>query len=147
VQVYEVGEHDSLPFFSLEFCPGGSLEDKLSGIPLPAQEAAHLVGVLAGAMQAAHQKGIIHRDRKPANVLHAEDGTPKLTDFGLAKKLDEAGQTVTDAGLKELREPQELAAAQPRQHEGHGGGGERTPDSTAQTRCPSLMLGVRQSVT
>src|SRR5262249_19741993 len=97
VQVYEVGEHEGLPFFSLELCPGGSLEDKLSGTPLPPREAAELVEVLAGAVEAAHQKGIIHRGVQPADVLLAEDDTPKLTDFGLAKKLDEVGQTASGA--------------------------------------------------
>jgi serine/threonine-protein kinase len=95
VQIHEVGEHDGLPFFSLEFCPGGSLDKKLAGTPLPAREAAALVEQLARGMQAAHDKGVIHRDLKPANVLLAEDGTPKVTDFGLAKKLDERGQTQT----------------------------------------------------
>ena len=88
VQIYEVGEHDGLPFFSLEFCAGGSLDKKLAGTPLPPKEAAALVETLARAMQAAHDKGVIHRDLKPANVLLTEDGTPKITDFGLAKKLD-----------------------------------------------------------
>jgi serine/threonine-protein kinase len=97
VQIYEVGEHDGLPYFSLEFCAGGSLEKKLAGTPLPANKAAALVEQLAHAMQAAHAKGVIHRDLKPANVLLAEDGAPKITDFGLAKKLDEAGQTQTGA--------------------------------------------------
>jgi hypothetical protein len=97
VQIYEVGEQDALPYFSLEFCAGGSLEKRLKGTPLPPQEAASLVETLARAMTAAHQKGVIHRDLKPANVLLAEDGTPKVTDFGLAKKLDEAGQTATGA--------------------------------------------------
>jgi eukaryotic-like serine/threonine-protein kinase len=89
VQIHEVGEHGGLPYFSLEYCPGGSLEKKLAGTPLPPREAAALVEALARAMQAAHKKGVIHRDLKPANVLFAEDGTPKVTDFGLAKKLDE----------------------------------------------------------
>jgi WD40 repeat protein/tRNA A-37 threonylcarbamoyl transferase component Bud32 len=93
VQIYEVGEHEGKPYFSLEFCGGGSLERKLDGTPLPPKEAAVLVETLARAMQAAHEQKVIHRDLKPANVLLAEDGTPKITDFGLAKKLDEAGQT------------------------------------------------------
>jgi WD40 repeat protein len=100
VQIFEVGEHAGLPFFSLEFCGGGSLERKLGGTPLPPQEAAALVETLARAVHAAHQKGVIHRDLKPANVLLAEDGTPKITDFGLAKRLDaDAGQTRTGAVL------------------------------------------------
>ncbi len=97
VQVFEVGEHEGRPYFSLEFCSGGSLDKKLAGSPLPAEEAARLVELLAQAMQAAHQANVIHRDLKPANVLLSADGTPKITDFGLAKKLDEAGQTQTGA--------------------------------------------------
>jgi WD40 repeat protein/tRNA A-37 threonylcarbamoyl transferase component Bud32 len=93
IQIYEVGEHDGLPFFSLEFCGGGSLDAKLNSTPLPAKEAARLVETLAQAIHAAHQKGVVHRDLKPANVLLAEDGTPKITDFGLARKLDEVGRT------------------------------------------------------
>jgi serine/threonine-protein kinase len=97
VQVFEVGEHGETPFFSLEFCGGGSLAMKLAATPLPPAEAAALVQTLARAMQAAHDKGVVHRDLKPANVLLADDGTPKITDFGLAKKLDEAGQTIPGA--------------------------------------------------
>ncbi len=95
VQIYEVGEQDGLPFFSLEFCAGGSLAKKLNGTPFPPREAAALVEILARAMHSAHEKGVIHRDLKPANVLLAEDGTPKITDFGLAKKIDEAGHTIS----------------------------------------------------
>jgi WD40 repeat protein len=100
IQIYEVGEQDGRPFFSLEFAEGGSLAGKLDGTPLPARQAAHLVETLARAIHAAHQRGIIHRDLKPANVLLTADGTPKITDFGLAKKLeDSAGQTASGAIL------------------------------------------------
>ena len=58
VQVYDVGEHGGLPYFSLEFCPGGSLDRKLNGVPLTPREAAELVGKLASATHEAHQKGI-----------------------------------------------------------------------------------------
>jgi serine/threonine protein kinase len=99
VQIHEVGEHAGLPFFSLEFCGGGSLEKKLAGAPLQPKEAAALVETLSRAMQAAHEGGIIHRDLKPANVLLADRPsgcpTPKITDFGLAKKLDTRGATST----------------------------------------------------
>src|SRR4051812_37253647 len=69
VQVFEVGEHEGHPYFSLEFCPEGSLDHKLRGNPLPAREAAHLMEVLARAMHAAHRADVVHRDLKPANIL------------------------------------------------------------------------------
>jgi serine/threonine protein kinase len=95
VQIYDVGEHDGLPYFAMEYCPGGSLDAKLGRTPLSAVEAAGLTEVLARAVHAAHSKGVLHRDLKPANVLLAEDGTPKVTDFGLAKRLNEPGSTAT----------------------------------------------------
>jgi serine/threonine-protein kinase len=95
VQIYEVGEHQGLPYFSLEFVENGSLDSKLKGNPVAVRQAAQIVETLARAVDAAHQKGIIHRDLKPANVLVTRDWTLKVTDFGLAKKLDEAGKTST----------------------------------------------------
>jgi hypothetical protein len=95
IQVHEVGEHNGLPWFSLELCADGSLAARLDGPPWAARRAAALVEVLARATHAAHQVGIVHRDLKPANVLLTADGTPKITDFGLAKRLDQAGQTRT----------------------------------------------------
>src|SRR5262249_56660156 len=97
--------------FSLEFCPGGALDRKLAGTPLPPREAAALVEKLARGIQAAHAKGIVHRDLKPANVLLAEDGTPKVPDFGLAKMLGQAGQTVTAAvmGTPSYMAPEQAA--------------------------------------
>jgi WD40 repeat protein len=113
VQVFEVGEYGGLPFFSLEFCPGGSLEKRLNGTPLPPRKAAKLVEDLARAMHAAHRENVIHRDLKPANVLLAADGTPKITDFGLAKKLDEDGRTQSGAimGTPSYMAPEQAAAS------------------------------------
>ncbi len=93
VQIHEIGEHAGLPFFSLEYCGGGNLAMKIQGTPMQPAEAARLVQILAEAMHAAHEQNILHRDLKPANVLLTTGGIPKITDFGLAKKLDDAGQT------------------------------------------------------
>ena len=98
VQIYEVAEHDGLPYFSLEFVAGGSLAQKIDGKPQPTGEAAAMVHALARAMREAHHRNIIHRDLKPANVLLTPDGQPKITDFGLAKRLDaDSEQTHTGA--------------------------------------------------
>jgi hypothetical protein len=85
VQIYQVGSYQGKPYFSLEFAEGGSLDRKLASTALPSREAASLLNSLALAVHEAHKKGIVHRDLKPANVLLTEDGTPKVTDFGLAK--------------------------------------------------------------
>jgi hypothetical protein len=113
VQIHEVGEHQGLPYFVLEYVPGGSLARWLAGTPQPARAAAPFVETLARAMHFAHQHGIIHRDLKPANVLvqleeqaspagsfNLHSAIPKITDFGLAKRLDrEEGQTQSGAIL------------------------------------------------
>ncbi|HVS40068.1 MAG TPA: tetratricopeptide repeat protein [Gemmataceae bacterium] len=88
VQIYEIGEQEGRPYFSLEFVEGGTLAQKTAGQPQPPTQAAELIETLARAVHFAHQQGIIHRDLKPANVLLTEDGAPKIADFGLAKKLE-----------------------------------------------------------
>jgi WD40 repeat protein len=103
VQIHDIGKwkpegsEQSLPYFVLEFCPGGSLARKLAATPQQPTEAAKIVETLARAVQVAHDKNIIHRDLKPANVLIDADGRLKITDFGLAKKLDDAGQSYSGA--------------------------------------------------
>jgi WD40 repeat protein/serine/threonine protein kinase len=97
VQIYEVNEHNGLPYFSMEYVEGGSLEKDLAGAPMPPKAAARLVEQLAQAIQTAHEHKVIHRDLKPANVLLSADGKPKITDFGLAKRLDVTGKTRTGA--------------------------------------------------
>src|SRR6185436_641408 len=99
VQIHEVGAHAGLPYCALEFVDGASLAQKLAAGPLPFAEAARLAELLARAVHYAHQRNVLHRDLKPANVLLAADGTPKITDFGLAKQLDEQGRTQTGAIL------------------------------------------------
>jgi serine/threonine protein kinase len=139
VQVHEVGEHEGKPYFSLEYCAGGSLDRKLNGTPLPPIEAARLLQTLALAMQAAHDRQVIHRDLKPANILLAGEPAalaagsgaahpaaghpaayaagspggmvPKISDFGLARKLDDAGQTQSGAimGTPSYMAPEQAA--------------------------------------
>jgi hypothetical protein len=96
VHVHEVGEHNGVPYFTLEYVDGGSLAARLKGPPFSDNEAARLVELLARTLHYAHGQGIVHRDLKPANILLAKDGNPKVADFGLAKMLsDETGATRT----------------------------------------------------
>jgi WD40 repeat protein len=98
VQVYEVGRLGNLPYLVLEYVEGGSLARQLAGTPLPARHAAQLAETLARAVHYAHERGIVHRDLTPANVLLKADGVLRITDFGLAKLLIGGGAVQTETG-------------------------------------------------
>jgi serine/threonine protein kinase len=97
VQLFEFGQHGGLPYFTLEFIPGGTLAGRLRSAAMSPQEVARVVEKLARGMHYAHQRGIVHRDLKPANVLMGPDGAPKITDFGLVKRT-EVGDGLTATG-------------------------------------------------
>jgi serine/threonine protein kinase len=109
VPVYDYDEHQGQPYFALEYVEGGSLDKRLGGRPQPPAAAARLVFLLARAVQHAHSCGVVHRDLKPSNVLLAPEadepglnspyGLPKLSDFGLAHCLEEAGAQTAEGAV------------------------------------------------
>ena len=99
VQIYEIGEFEGMPFYSLELTEGGSLADKLTGQPFAPREAAQFIETLAQAVHVAHQKGVVHRDLKPGNILLTAEGAPKISDFGLAKSADPDALHTVDGAI------------------------------------------------
>jgi formylglycine-generating enzyme required for sulfatase activity len=99
VQLYEAGEVRGQPFFSLEFCDGGALTEQLKERRPSPREAGALIETLARAMHYAHLRGVVHRDLKPGNVLLAgAERVAKITDFGLAKRIDAEARDVSQSG-------------------------------------------------
>jgi serine/threonine protein kinase len=91
VTVYNFGEHKTIPYMVVELMTGGSLEERVKkGPPVSPREAARMIAGASRGLHLAHKNRVLHRDIKPGNVLLAEDGTPKLADFGLARSLDES---------------------------------------------------------
>jgi WD40 repeat protein/tRNA A-37 threonylcarbamoyl transferase component Bud32 len=111
VPIYEVGSHDGLPYFSMKLIEGGHLGQHLREFDEDARAAARLVLTAARAVHHAHQHGILHRDLKPTNILLDADRQPHITDFGLAKRVDGAGQTESGAivGTPNYMAPEQAA--------------------------------------
>jgi serine/threonine protein kinase len=99
VRVFSAESEGPRPYLVQELLPGGSLQDRiLRQGPIPTEEAVGLVLQVADALTLAHSQGILHRDLKPANVLVAEDGSARLADFGLAKRLHGESIRLTKTG-------------------------------------------------
>ena len=99
VNVHDYGEQDGAPYLVMEFLPGGTLKKQM-GKPMSYQKASKIVASVARALEYAHQRSIIHRDVKPANILMTDSGMPMLTDFGIAKILEEEQTTaLTGVGV------------------------------------------------
>lgn len=99
VSIYDIGvSEDNQLFLSMEYLPNGTLRDRIKQ-GLPFDSALHIVRALAKALSYAHEKGVIHRDVKPSNIMFRHDGTPVLTDFGVARVVTESNTVHTMTGL------------------------------------------------
>jgi len=96
VAIHEIGEHEGRHYFSMDLIEGKNLAQVIGNEPMPAQKAAALMKTLAEAVHYAHQRGTLHRDLKPQNVLMDADGHPHITDFGLAKQLTGQSELTQD---------------------------------------------------
>jgi serine/threonine-protein kinase len=97
VSILEVGEHEGMPFYSMQFIEGTTLARRLADGGVQPRDGARLLAKVADAIHAAHARGVLHRDIKPSNILIDAAGEPHVSDFGLAKRL-EADQSVTHTG-------------------------------------------------
>ena len=96
VPIYEIGERDGSCYFSMKFVEGGRLDEIVKREPMPSRRAAELLVKIARTVQFAHERGILHRDIKPGNILLDRRGEPQLTDFGLARLIEQES-TITNS--------------------------------------------------
>jgi len=97
VVIHEVGERDGTHFLAMEYLTGQTLRERLAPGPLSPAQAQPILAQIAGALDAVHAAGIVHRDVKPSNVVLLPDGTAKLLDFGIARQSDDT--TITSTGM------------------------------------------------
>jgi len=97
VTIYDMEAQDDLAYIAMEYVNGPTLDQLISGQPLPSDRLFSILGQTAVALDYAHQKGIVHRDIKPANIMVTEDGLSKITDFGIAKISTNEQFTMTGA--------------------------------------------------
>jgi serine/threonine-protein kinase len=98
VPVYDYGEDQEQPYLVMRLMPGRSLAERLANGPLPVQSTIQILKRLADGLDFAHQKGVIHRDLKPGNILFDQPGNPYLSDFGIAK-LTGSKSVLTDGAV------------------------------------------------
>ena len=99
VPVFQVGEFDGQPYFTMQYIDGTTLARRLAEGPMSGFDAARLLVPICRAIHYAHDRGILHRDLKPSNILIDREGFPYVSDFGLAKRLDpHADPSLTSAG-------------------------------------------------
>jgi serine/threonine-protein kinase len=100
VPIYEVGQQQGQPFFTMKYVAGTTLARRLADGPIPPREAATILAPICRAVQYAHERGVLHRDLKPSNILIDEEGRPHVTDFGLAKRVTkDEGEGLTASGV------------------------------------------------
>ena len=112
--IYEIGEDEGTPYFSMKFAPGGSLQEIGPGLRDNPREIARVMAKVARAVDYAHRRGILHRDLKPGNILLDGWGEPLVTDFGLAKWLDASNdltQSLTIFGTPGFIAPEQADGA------------------------------------
>jgi hypothetical protein len=111
VPVYQSGEHNGVPYFTMKYMPGGTLAAVRKAAPLAAERVVKLLRAIAGGVAAMHAKGYLHRDLKPSNVLLDDAGTPHVADFGLVKWADQDEHTLTGVrnGTPQYMSPEQVA--------------------------------------